>query len=181
MKDTRSNVRFFGPLAEPVHMRPGRTLLDDENEQWREAVMRARGKLPALANWYGAPKDRAQQINWREVCFRLASDFVPGFRVFAPKPENRKPGRPAVVPDWRLLEAVAKILSSRTGRTMKIASACAHLANKAPWRGKTAHALRVEHGRQLKAFRKMYGFEYGTPAHTAAWVVWQAKRTLLPD
>lgn len=178
MKNTRSGVHFFGALAEPVHLRPGRTLLEDENEQWQDAVIRAREKLPLVADWYGAPKYRAQQTNWREVCFRLAFDFVPGFRIVAPRPERREPGRPAMAPDWRLLEAVAKI---RSRRPMKVASACVHLANKAPWRGKTADALRVEHGRKLKAFRKMYGFDYGSPAHNADWSARQAKRTLLSD
>ena len=173
--------QFFGPLAEPIRVREA-TFFETPLDVYREAVRRhLYDKLPLLAIHCGAPKNKEGQIDWREVCLRLAIEVgVPGFQI---KEELRARGRPKInaEDDWQLLHDVAK--AQFTNSRMSVLVACRALVKtkKGRWFGQKPDTLNVRHSEQKRRFKRKFGYEYNSPEHRQAYATRWANRQLLID
>ena len=174
-------AQFVGPLAEPVRVRE-ETLLETPLDVFREEVRcHLYDKLPLLAIHYGAPKNKEGQIDWREVCLRLAIEAdVPGFQI---KAKLRARGRPKInaEDDWKLLHDVAE--ARFTNSRMSVLAACRALVKnkKGRWFGQTPNTLEVRYSEQKRRFNGKFGYEYNSAEHRQAYATRQGDRQSLID
>ena len=109
-------------------------------------------RLVALAEYYGVDLQRRTPSPVLELLFRLAADFVPGFRPKDDPRNERHVGRPRHRSYEENLELFAAIGTIISRRGVSALSACAIISKdrKSPWNGRGAPAL-YERYKRFKA------------------------------
>jgi hypothetical protein len=105
-------------------------------------------RIRALAEHYGVnllEEDSSFEIGFYRLLVKLAEDFVPGFKMGAP----RRPGRPKGTGKGNPFELAMAIKRLTGNGRLTVAAACTQLSkySKSPWQGESPRALQERYRR----------------------------------
>jgi hypothetical protein len=174
-KKTRSKP-FTGILAKPLDQPDDLAVVvaaHGQPEPVRRAIWQAvdeyvaqqrMERLVALAEYYGVDLERGTPNPVLELLFRLAADFVPGFRPKNDPRNARRVGRPRSWFDEENFELYKLIETKMYQRKVTAFRACDIISKdrKSQWHGFTAEAL-YERYKRFKAKREKEWKEHSHP------------------